>query len=273
MLHLASWNINGLRAVIRKGELASFLSAYKPDLLFLQEVKAKPDQIKADFPGYQLILNSAARPGYSGTGALVGKNIVDSIKDIHYNFPKDIAKKYSLKEDSFGDVNSEGRVLVLEFDELYLVTVYTPNSKGDLSRLKLREEQWDKAFLEYMSNLNKVKPVVFCGDLNVAHQPIDLANPKPNEGKHGYTKEERFGFSNFIAAGFVDSFRYINGDDFIKYSWWSHWGRARERNVGWRIDYFLVSSKLRKSIIGANIIDQQMGSDHCPITLDLNTKI
>ena len=170
--------------------------------------------------------------------------------------------------DSYGDLNKEGRITTLEFPEFFLTTVYTPNSKGDLTRLKIRQD-WDKAFLNYLKTLRAKKPVIFCGDLNVAHREIDLANPKQNVGKHGFTNEERLGFQNYLDSGFIDTFRQLNGDAPNKYTWWTHWAHARERNVGWRIDYFLATADIAKRIAVAEIHPEQMGSDHCPISLEI----
>ena len=270
-MKLASWNVNGLRAIVKKGELASFLLARRPDILCLQEVKIKPEQVNFNFPGYQLIINSAERAGYSGTGLLVSDQLMAELGSpvIKRDLPIELASEYNLIEDQYGRPNSEGRVLTVELPNYYLVTVYTPNAKDDLSRLKLRFSQWDPAFLSYLNLLRQTKPVVFCGDLNVAHREIDLANPKQNVGKHGFTDEERQGFDNYLQAGFVDSFRFVHGDVANKYTWWSHWAHARERNVGWRIDYFLVDERLRGVISQAEIYAGQLGSDHCPIGLEI----
>lgn len=269
-MRIASWNINGLRAILRKGELQRFISAAQPDILLLDEVKAKPEQLNAKFDGYQLIINSAKRAGYSGTGALIRENLAPCLASgrIKYNLPSEISHAYELV-DAYGDANSEGRVTALELDNFYLVGVYTPNSKGDLSRLKLRQQGWDPAFLAYMNKLRAKKPVIFGGDLNVAHQTIDLANPTQNEGKHGYTIEERAGFDNLLAAGFVDSYRQMCGNKPGMYTWWSNWAKSRERNIGWRIDYLMVDSRLAGQLKGAEIYSEQMGSDHCPISIDI----
>lgn len=271
-MKLASWNVNGLRAVINKGSLNEYLTASQPDILCLQEVKAKANQL-SDLPtGYQLYLNSAERAGYSGTGFLVKDELAAKLTPDSFikDLPSDIEADFYVASDSFGNPNSEGRVFVVDLDDYYLATVYTPNSKGDLSRLSLRHEQWDPAFLAYMNRLRQTKPVIFCGDLNVAATEIDLANPKQNVGKHGFTDEEREGFQNFILSGFVDSFRHINGDITEAYTWWTHWAKSRERNVGWRIDYFLVDSRLQSQLADAKIIASQMGSDHCPIEVIIN---
>ena len=256
-MKIFSWNVNGIRAVINKGEFKKFISHYQPDVLCLQETKAKKGQAEIDLPDYEEFWNSAERAGYSGTA------IFTKIKPIGVTFDEafdDLADKY-------GDLNKEGRVTTLEFDDFYLVTVYTPNAKDDLSRLSVRQ-QWDEAFLKYLKTLHQTKPVIFCGDLNVAHREIDLANPKQNVGKHGFTHEERHGFDEFLRVGFVDSFRELHPSKKNAYTWWTHWANARERNVGWRIDYFLVDKKLRKKLVGAEILAKQMGSDHCPVMIE-----
>ena len=264
---LASWNVNGLRAVLNKGGLQEFLAKVQPDVMGLQEIKCKPEQIKADFGDYNIIYNSAAKAGYSGTALLVRRGVADDAA-VTYNLPDDIAQQY-LTADAYGDPNQEGRVITIDLGDYYLVTVYTPNAKSDLSRLSLREQQWDKAFLAYMAQLKQTKPVVFCGDLNVAAEEIDLAHPKQNRGKAGFTDEERDGWHQYTAQGFVDSFRVIHGDLPEQYTWWSHWAHARENNVGWRIDYFMVDERLKERIVDAQIYANQMGSDHCPISVRL----
>lgn len=264
-MKIYSWNVNGLRAVVRKGDFQKFIEEYQPDILCLQETKAERGQAEVDLKEYQEYWNSAEKKGYSGT------TIFTKIKPINVinGLPEDLEKKYKLAKDDYGDPNREGRVIAAEFDEFFVVTVYTPNSKDDLSRIPLRHEQWDPAFLEYCQRLEKEKGVIFCGDLNVAHTPDDLARPKENDGKKGYTKEERQGFQNFIDHGFVDSFRlFTKGNG--HYSWWTHWANARARNVGWRIDYFLASKSLTPKITKAEIHADVMGSDHCPISVTLN---
>lgn len=270
-MKLASWNVNGLRAIMRKGDLVSFLAGQRPDLLCLQEIKLKPEQVDFEIDGYQLILNSAERAGYSGTGLLIKNELIDTLNKpvISRNFGEDIEVEFNLANDQFGNPNNEGRVISIELPDFYVVSVYTPNSKGDLSRLKLRYEQWDPAFLKYVNDLRQVKPVIFAGDLNVAHREIDLANPKQNVGKHGFTDEEREGLGNYLTAGFVDSFRKIHGDEPNQYTWWSHWAKARERNIGWRIDYYMVDNRLVDKIKNATIYADYMGSDHCPIGVDI----
>ena len=262
-MKLISWNVNGIRAVHKKGLFVPFVEKYKPDILCLQETKALEHQSEVDLPEYEEYWNSATRAGYSGTAIFTkGKPL-----SIALSFPEHIVKKYKLA-DSYGDPNAEGRVIVAEYEELYVVTVYTPNAKEDLSRIPLRHKNWDPAFLEYVKELDKKKPVVFCGDLNVAHTPDDLARPKENVGKKGFTDEEREGLQNMIDAGFVDTFRmFTKGPG--HYSWWSHFANARERNIGWRIDYVFVSKRLEKKIKSAKILPEVLGSDHCPVVVEI----
>jgi exodeoxyribonuclease-3 len=263
-MKIYSWNVNGIRAVVRKGALQDFMKKHQPDILAMQETKAKQGQAEIEFDGYEEYWNSADKPGYSGT-AIFTK--VKPIKVIN-GFPEEFSKKYNFIDDETRDSANEGRVLTAEFDKFYLVTVYTPNAKDDLSRIPLRHKHWDPAFLAYVKELETKKPVVFTGDLNVAHTEDDLANPKPNKGKKGFTDEERAGFQNFVDAGFIDTFRmFKQGNGY--YSWWSHFANARARNVGWRIDYFLASKSLKDKIKAAEIHPQVMGSDHCPISITL----
>lgn len=264
-MKLYSWNVNGIRAVVNKGTFQDFLSKHDPDILCLQETKALQGQAEIDIPQYHEYWNSAEKKGYSGT-ALFSKTKPLQVRN---GFPDNTVKKYKVSGDTYGDPNKEGRVIAAEFERLWVVTVYTPNSKGDLSRLDLRYNHWDKAFLSYMKELEQTKPVAFCGDLNVAHQEIDLANPKPNVGKHGFTNEERERFQDFLDAGFVDTFRTLHPDTTDAYSWWTHWANARARNVGWRIDYWLVSESLKHVIKAAEIHPDIMGSDHCPVSINL----
>lgn len=263
-MKIFSWNVNGIRAVINKGEFAKFIDTYKPDILCIQETKAKRGQAEIDLPEYKEFWNDADRPGYSGTA------IFTKIKplSVNYGFSDEINKKYNFT-DKFGDASREGRVTTAEFDDFYLVTQYTPNAKDGLERLVFRENIWDPAFLEYVLGLQKNKPVVFCGDLNVAHKEIDVNNPKTKVGKHGFTTEERQGFQNYLDAGFCDTYRFINGDLQNKYTWWSWRANARARNAGWRIDYFLSSANISKRIKSADIHPSQLGSDHCPISITL----
>lgn len=264
-LRIYSWNVNGIRAVVRKGALQDFVAKHKPDILALQETKAQQGQAEIDLKEYEEYWNSAHKAGYSGT-AIFTK--VKPLKVIN-GFPDSFAKKYKFIDSETRDSANEGRVIAAEFDKFWLVTVYTPNAKDDLSRIPLRHEHWDPAFLAYVKQLQKTKPVIFTGDLNVAHTEDDLANPKPNIGKKGFTDEEREGFTNFIDAGFVDTFRlFTKGNG--HYTWWTHWANARARNVGWRIDYFLASKSLKPKIKAAKIHADVMGSDHAPISLTLD---
>lgn len=263
-MKLYSWNVNGIRAVINKGLFASFIESERPDILCLQETKADRGQVAVELPDYEEYWNSADKKGYSGTA------IFSKIKPLSVinGFTDDIAAKYNLAGDSYGDPAKEGRVISAEFEKFWVVTVYTPNSKSDLSRLDLRYKQWDPAFLEHVSELEKSKPVLFCGDLNVAHTEIDLANPKPNIGKHGFTDKERSGFDALESAGFVDIFRKINKNG-GNYTWWTHWANARALNIGWRIDYWLASKSIANRIVDARIHPNIMGSDHCPVSIEI----
>lgn len=257
--------MNGIRAVAKKGLFKPFIEKYQPDVLCLQETKADKGQSPIDLPEYVEYWNSALKKGYSGTA------IFSKIKplSVFNGFPSEIVKRFKLLADIYGDPMVEGRVITAEYDKFYIVTVYTPNAKDDLSRIPLRYKHWDPAFLEYVKKLEKVKPVIFCGDLNVAHTPEDLARPKQNEGLKGFTKEEREGFQNFIEAGFVDTFRiFTKGNG--HYSWWSHFANARERNVGWRIDYVLVSESLKPKVKKAEILAEVYGSDHCPVCIEIS---
>jgi exodeoxyribonuclease-3 len=258
-MKLVSWNINGLRAILRKGNFIDFLNAENPDIVCIQETKAKQGQAEVDLPEYEEIWNSAKRPGYSGTA------IFTKVKPISIStdFPT-----LSPCADQFGDPATEGRVLTVEFPEFYLVNVYTPNSKRSLERLELRHDTWDKAYLTYLKQLEKTKPVITCGDFNAAHTEIDIARPKENQKNAGFTVEEREGITNYINAGFVDTFRTLHPDT-IKYTWWSHLGHARTNNIGWRIDYFFVSKSLKNRLKSAEIYDQILGSDHCPISIEI----
>lgn len=263
-MRLYSWNVNGIRAALRKGDFQKFLAEHDPDILCLQETKAMQGQAEIDLPEYIENWNSASKKGYSGTAIFSKTKPLQVLS----NFPKDIATKYQL-EDSFGDPNTEGRIIAAEFEKFWVVTVYTPNSKGNLSRLKLRYNAWDPAFLEYMKLLEKTKLVLFNGDFNVAHKEVDLARPKENVGKHGFTNEERERFGDFINAGFIDVFRKLHPDKNEAYTWWTHWANARARNIGWRIDYWLASPALIGNIKSAEIHPKVMGSDHCPVSIEV----
>ncbi len=264
-ISIISWNVNGIRAVHKKGNLLPFIEEHKPDILLLQETKALQSQSEVDLPEYEEYWNSAeVKKGYSGVAIFTKIKPLSVINGL----PEKIAEKYGLNTDGYGDPNKEGRVIAAEFSDFYVVGVYTPNSKDDLSRIPLRHKQWDPAFLEYIKQLEKKKPVIFGGDLNVAHTPDDLANPKPHEGKKGFTLEERSGIDQIIKAGFIDTFRlFTQGNG--HYTWWSHFAAARERNVGWRIDYIFVSPSLKSRVKSAEILDNIFGSDHCPVKIVL----
>lgn len=255
-MKLISWNVNGIRAVAKHG-LALFLREVKPDILCVQEVKISDSvrlKTEFDFLNYSEYWNSAKRPGYSGTAIFIKEGFKDVL-----NVKNGIG---------IAKFDEEGRVQTLELKKYYLVNVYFPNSNHELSRLEYKLE-FNKALLKYLKKLEKNKPVIVTGDYNVAHEPIDLARPKENEGSAGFTPEERAWFSSFIKAGFIDTFRYLNGDK-IQYSWWSFRMAARARNVGWRIDYFCVSDKLKKNLKKAYILDKIKGSDHAPIGLEID---
>ena len=263
-MKIYSWNVNGIRATLKKNTFLPFVEQHQPDILCLQETKAERGQVEIDLAGYHEYWNSATKKGYSGT-AIFSKREPLSVAN---GFPDEIAKAYQLIDAADRDSAGEGRVIAAEYEKFFVVTVYTPNAKDDLSRLDLRHQHWDRAFLAYCKYLEKKKPVIFCGDLNVAHTELDLANPKPNRGKKGFTLEEREGFQNFVDAGFVDTFRiFTQGNG--HYSWWSHYANSRERNVGWRIDYVLVSESLRNNVKSAAIHADVMGSDHCPVSIEL----
>lgn len=262
-MKLYSWNVNGIRAVINKGAFSKFIESEKPDIICLQETKAQKNQVEIDLPDYKKYWNSADKKGYSGT-AIFSK--IEPL-DVIYGFIDSTSKKFNLISDDYGDPTKEGRVISAEFKDFWVVCVYTPNSKGDLSRLELRHKKWDPAFLDHIKELEKTKPVLVCGDFNVAHKEIDLANPKANTGKHGFTYEEREGFDNFQKANLVDIFRLKNPNKTEAYTWWTHWANARARNIGWRIDYWLVSQAIASNIIEAKIHPDILGSDHCPVSI------
>lgn len=255
-MKLSTWNVNGIRSVLNKEALQAYITTSNPDILCLQETKAHPDQIQYDFAqhGYSVYWNSAVKKGYSGTAILTKKE------------PLSVQYGINIEEH-----DQEGRVITLEFAEYYLVTVYTPNAKRDLSRLAYRQ-RWEDDFLSYIQQLDKQKPVVFCGDLNVAHTEIDLANPKSNTQNAGFTIEERNKFTQVVNSGYVDAFRSKYPDQLGAYTWWSYMGRARERNVGWRIDYFILSNILQSQIHDVIIRNDIDGSDHCPVELYINWK-
>jgi len=257
-MKIISWNVNGIRAVLKKGFL-DFMDAYDPDIICIQETKAHEEQVELNLEKYPYkYWNSAEKKGYSSTA------IFSKVKPVAVANDMDIPKH-----------DNEGRVITLEFEDYYLVTVYTPNSKRDLSRLPYRQAEWDVDFLNFVKSLEESKPVIFCGDLNVAHTELDLANPQSNKttksrpGNAGYTNEERASFDNILNAGFIDTFRgYHEGNG--HYSWWSYMGGARARNVGWRIDYFCISPDLKTRMTNAYILPEVMGSDHCPVVLEMD---
>ena len=263
-MKIFSWNINGLRAGLKKGTFLQFIEQMQPDILCLQETKAKASQVELDLPEYQEYWNSAERAGYSGT-AVFTKTPAEHYDNI---WTGTIAQDYDWHNDAYGCPLGEGRLQTLEFPQFFLVNVYVPNSKPDLSRLKLREQIWDPALLQHLQNLEKHKPVVICGDFNAAYTEIDLARPKQNTHNAGFTAEERQGIDNLIKVGFVDTFRKLHPKE-QRYTWWSHWGKARENNVGWRIDYFFISPKLLPHLKSAEIYETILGSDHCPVSIEL----
>jgi exodeoxyribonuclease-3 len=252
-MKIISWNVNGIRSILKKGFL-DLIHTHDPDILCLQETKATSQDVSIDLPQYNQYWNSAQKKGYSGTCIFTKEkplNVVNGILfDIH---------------------DMEGRTITLEYETFVLVNVYVPNSKRDLSRLEYRSKQWDVDFLNYLKSLESKKPVIFCGDLNVAHTELDLSFPQANVKNHGFTPEEREGFQRLIESGFIDTFR-----EFEKgpghYTWWSHFNKCRDRNIGWRIDYFLISSSLLSRLKNSYILSDVMGSDHCPIALELATK-
>ncbi len=266
-MKIASWNVNGIRSVHNKGLFVPFVEKFDPDIICLQETKAEQGQAELDLPKYEEYWNSSStKKGYSGT-AIFTKT---KPKNILLDIPDNITEKFGGLADTFGDPNKEGRVVAAEFEDFYLVNVYTPNSKPDLGRLSLRHEKWDPAFLAYLVQLEKKKPVIFCGDLNVAHTENDLANPKANEGEHGFTKEEREGLDKVVGAGYIDTFRHFTPEGKGHYTWWSHFANSRARNVGWRIDYFFASKKLEKRLKNSTIHADILGSDHCPVILEID---
>lgn len=249
-MKIISWNVNGLQSVLKKG-LLDFIKKEQPDILCLQETKSPKKHPEFELAGYEQYWNNAAKPGYAGTAVFSKSKPLNVVKDLG------IAKH-----------DKEGRVICCEYKDFYLVNVYVPNSKRELERLPYRTKEWDVDFLKYLKNLEKKKPVVFCGDLNVAHTEIDLTNPKSNVKNHGFTPQERAGFENILKAGFIDTFR-----EFEKggghYTWWSPMANCRLRNIGWRIDYFMASPSLSKKIKKSYILKDVIGSDHCPVVIEL----
>lgn len=265
-MKLYSWNVNGIRAVVKKGTFQAFIADHRPDILGLQETKAMRGQAEVDLPEYTEYWNSASKKGYSGTAIFSKPTPIN----VTYDIPSEIADKFGSFSDGYGDTLQEGRITTAEYERFYYVNVYTPNTKNDLSRLDLRYRLWDPGFLTYLQHLEASKPVIFSGDLNVAYAEDDLANPKANIGKHGFTDEEREGFQKFLDAGFVDTFRIFTPEGNGHYTWWTHWANARARNVGWRIDYFLVSSALKDKVKNAQIHAEVLGSDHCPVSIEID---
>ena len=249
-MKLITWNVNGLRAVINKG-FADFFIKSNADIFCIQETKMQEGQLDIQFDGYQKYFNSALKKGYSGTAIFTKKK------------PKQIT--YGIEREEH---DTEGRVITLEYESFYMVNVYTPNSQRELTRLEYRME-WEDAFRNYLKNLDKNKPVIMCGDLNVAHEEIDLKNPKQNRRSAGFTDEERAKMTQLIQNGFIDTYRYLYPEETDCYTWWSYMMKAREKNIGWRIDYFIVSERLKEKIQDVKIHSQVMGSDHCPVELDI----
>ena len=250
-MKLVSWNVNGIRASVRKGFM-DYFHKIDADIFCLQETKVQADQINLDLEGYDQYWNYAVRKGYSGTAVFTKQ--------------KPLSVKYGLGKE---DKQEEGRILTLEFEKFYLLNVYTPNSKRDLTRLDYRLE-WEDELFHYLNELDKEKPVIYCGDLNVAHQEIDLKNHKTNRGNSGFTLEERGKMTRLLESGFVDSLRHFYPEEEGLYSWWSYMSTVRERNIGWRIDYFIVSEKLTDRLKDSQIHSHIMGSDHCPIVLEID---
>ena len=248
-MKLVSWNVNGIRACVKKGFL-DYFNSVDADIFSIQETKCQENQISLELDGYHQYWNYAERKGYSGTAIFTKK--------------KPLSVSYGIEME---EPDTEGRVITLEFDDFYVVNCYTPNSKRDLTRLGYRLN-WEDAMKEHLLKLNAHKPIIFCGDLNVAHNEIDLKNPKPNMGNSGFTDEERQKFSSLLQSGFVDSFRYFYPERTDAYTWWSYMSKVRERNIGWRIDYFVVSERLGPSLKEATIHHEVLGSDHCPIVLE-----
>lgn len=250
-MRFLSWNVNGLRACYGKGNFTALIEGLCPDVLCLQETKLQAGQIDLDLPEYHDYWNYAQRKGYSGTAVFTKQE------------PLNVTLGMDIPEH-----DAEGRVITCEFEQYYLVTVYTPNSQDALKRLEYRMN-WENAFRMYLAELDQRKPVIVCGDMNVAHEPIDLANPESNRRNPGFTDEEREKMTLLLSSGFTDSFRYLHPEQKGAYSWWSYRMKARERGVGWRIDYFLISDRIRDNISRAYICDEIYGSDHCPVGIDI----
>lgn len=250
-MKLVSWNVNGIRACVKKGFLDYFKEA-DADIFSIQETKLQEGQIDLELEGYHQYWNYAVKKGYSGTAV--------------FSKVRPLSVQYGIGPDW---EETEGRAITLEFENFYLVNIYTPNSQRDLARLSLRLE-WEDQIYNYLKELDSLKPVILCGDLNVAHNEIDLKNPKPNRGNSGFTDEERGKMTRLLENGFIDSFRHLYPDREEAYTWWSYMNKVRERNIGWRIDYFILSGRLAEHVVEAEIHHNIMGSDHCPVFLELN---
>ncbi len=250
-MKLVSWNVNGLRAIVGKG-FADIFESMAADIFCIQEIKLQEGQLDLNFDGYTSYYSYAEKKGYSGTAT--------------FSKPNAISERHEIGVERH---DHEGRVVVLEYDEFYLVNVYTPNSQSELARLDYRMD-WENEFLSFVKKLDAHKPVIICGDMNVAHNEIDLANPKTNRNNAGFTDSERSCFSRLLESGFVDSFRHLHPDEKGAYSWWSYRGRAREKNVGWRIDYFVVSERIADRLVAASIHPEITGSDHCPVSIEID---
>ncbi len=249
-MRLVSWNVNGLRACVRKGFL-DYFREIDADIFCIQEIKLQEGQIELDLEGYRQYWNYAEQKGYSGTA------VFTKIEPLSVNYGVGIEEH-----------DQEGRVITLEFEEFYLVNVYTPNSQRELTRLDYRMD-WEDMFRDYLKDLDSKKPVILCGDLNVAHREIDLKNPKTNRRNAGFTDEERSKMTKLLESGFIDTFRYFYPDKEDAYTWWSYMRKSRERNIGWRIDYFIVSERLKENLVDSEIHSEVMGSDHCPVLLEI----
>ncbi len=250
-MKLISWNVNGIRACLNKG-FTDFFKKVDADIFCIQETKCQPEQVELEFDGYISYWNSAEKKGYSGTAIFTKQK------------PLNVTYGIGIEEH-----DKEGRVITLEFEKFFMVDIYTPNSKRGLERLEYRQV-WEDEIRKYLLKLSKIKPVIMCGDLNVAHNEIDLKNPKTNRRNAGFTDEERGKMTELLNVGFIDTFRYLYPEKENAYSWWSYMGRAREKNVGWRIDYFIVSNNIEKNIKDAIIYPEVMGSDHCPVGLEIS---
>ncbi|WP_209124925.1 exodeoxyribonuclease III [Alkalihalobacillus sp. BA299] len=253
-MKLISWNVNGIRACVTKG-FFDYFKEVDADIFCLQEIKCQAGQIKLELEGYDQYWNYAQKKGYAGTAVFTKKKPISVLYGVGNNSDE-----------------REGRIITLEFDSFFLVNVYTPNSKRDLTRLEERLK-WEDDLKDHLKELNGTKPIIYCGDLNVAHQEIDLKNPKPNYGNSGFTEEERQKMTDLLKSGFIDTFRHLYPNQQGAYTWWSYMNKVRERNIGWRIDYFIISERLQNKITDAQIHNHILGSDHCPILLELDSTL